>query len=99
MFILGHLFKTLSTLLHVVFQAGIILFIIRAVLSWFQPDPRQPLVAFIYQVTDPILNWIRRYVPGLGMVDISPLIAILALWFLDSFIVPSLADLGYQLLR
>lgn len=99
MFIFGHLLQALSSLLHVVFQIGIILFIVRAVMSWFQPDQRQPMVRFIYQITDPVLNTIRRYVPSIGMVDISPFIAILACWFLNNFLVPSLADLGYQLLR
>lgn len=99
MFIFGHLLKAVSSLLHIVFQLGIILFIVRAVLSWFNPDRRQPVVAFIYQIADPVLERIRRLVPSIGAVDISPLIAILALWFLDSFLVPSLADISYQLLR
>ena len=99
MFVFGHLLTTLAKLLHIVFQVGIILFIVRAVLSWFQPDSRQPVVAFIYQITDPILQRIRRLVPTVGTIDISPLIAILILWFLDNFLVPSLADIGYQLLR
>ena len=99
MFIFGHLLETLAKLLHIIFQVAIILFIVRAVMSWFQPDSRQPLVAFIYQITDPILQRIRRFIPSIGAMDISPLIAILICWFLDSFLVPSLADLGYQLLR
>ena len=99
MFIFGHLFTTLAKLLHLFFQIAIILFIVRAVMSWFQPDPRLPLVAFIHRVTDPVLDRIRRWVPAFGAIDISPLIAILACWFLDGFLVPTLSDLGYRLLH
>ena len=99
MFIFGHLFKTVASLLHIVFQVAIVLFIVRALLSWFQPDSRHPIVAFIYQVTDPVLIRIRRLIPAIGTVDISPIIAILGCWFLDSFLVRSLADLGAHLLR
>lgn len=97
MFILGHLSSAIASILHIVLQAAIILFIVRAVMSWFQPDPRQPVVAFICQITDPILGAIRRFIPSMGMIDISPLIAILIFWFLDRFLVPSLMDIGLQL--
>jgi YggT family protein len=99
MFIFGHLFKTAASLLHILLQLAILLFIVRALLSWFQPDMRHPVIAFIHQITDPVLKFIRRYIPPLGTVDLSPLIAILACWFLDSWLVGSLADLGNYLLR
>ncbi len=99
MFIIGRFFITIASLLHFILQAGIILFIVRAVMSWFQPDPRQPVVAFIYRITDPMLDLIRRYIPSFGMMDLSPLIAVLIFWFLDGFLVASIADLGARLLR
>ena len=99
MFVLGHLFTTVAKLLHFAFQLAIILFIVRAVMSWFQPDIRQPVVAFIYKITDPVLNQVRRIIPGIGTIDISPLIIIIVCWFLDSFLVSSLSDIGYQLLK
>lgn len=99
MFIFGRLFIAIAGILHIILQVGILLFIVRAIMSWFQPDPRQPVVAFIYRIADPTLDFIRRYVPSFGTVDISPLIAILICWFLDSFLVGTLSDIGYQLLR
>lgn len=99
MFIFGHLFRTVASILHIIFQLAILLFIVRALLSWFQPDLRHPVVAFIHQITDPVLRFIRRYIPSFGNVDLSPVIAILACWFLDSWLVGSLADLGRSLLR
>lgn len=99
MFAIGHLLQTLGSLLHFLLQIAILLFIVRAVMSWFQPDPRNTIVAFIAGVTDPVLNRLRRILPPLGAVDLSPLVAILICWFLDGFLVPSLKDMGYHLLK
>ncbi|MDI6857584.1 MAG: YggT family protein [Dehalococcoidia bacterium] len=52
---------------------------IRAVLSWFMLDPRNPLVNALDQITEPILEPLRRVVPRLGMIDITPMVAILIL--------------------
>jgi YggT family protein len=61
-----------------------ILLVIRAVLSFFPPAPRSSplygLERFLYQVTEPVLRPIRGILPDLGGVDLSPLIAILAIW-------------------
>lgn len=99
MFIIGHLLRTLAGILHFLLQIGILLFIVRAVMSWFQPDPRNSVVAFIYSITDPVLNRLRGIIPPLGAVDLSPVVAVLLCWFLDGFLVPSLKDLGYHLLK
>jgi YggT family protein len=50
---------------------------IRALLSWFPIDPRNPLVTILYEVTEPILDPLRRVIPRLGMIDITPLVAII----------------------
>ncbi len=51
--------------------------ILRAILSWFPIDSRNPLVAFLHDITEPILAPIRQVMPRLGMVDLSPLVAII----------------------
>lgn len=99
MFVIGHLLQTLARLLHFVFQIAVVVFLARAVLSWFAPDPRQPFIGFIYRISDPVLDRIRRVVPPVGAFDLSPVIAIAFFWFLDSFLVPSLRDAGYHLLK
>jgi YggT family protein len=98
MYVVGYLLRALAGILHLVLQLGIILFLVRAVLSWFQPDTRQPLVAFIFSITDPVLERLRRIIPPLGMVDLSPFFAILMLWFLDNFLVPVLKRMGEGML-
>ncbi len=52
---------------------------LRAIISWFPIDPRSPLVSVLDQITEPILEPLRRIVPRLGMIDITPLVAILLL--------------------
>ena len=98
MYVLGYLLRAVTGILHFVLQLGIILFLVRAVLSWFSPDTRQPVIAFIYSITDPVLDRIRRLIPAIGMVDLSPFFAIAALWFLDNFLVPVLRRMAEGML-
>jgi YggT family protein len=49
----------------------------RALLSWFPIDPNNPLVTILYEITEPILDPLRRVIPRLGMIDITPLVAII----------------------
>lgn len=52
----------------------------RALLSWFPIDPRNPLVRVLNDVTDPILEPLRRFIPRLGFIDLTPMIAIALLY-------------------
>ena len=49
----------------------------RVLLSWFRLDPYHPVVNFIYQITEPILRPLRNIIPPLGMIDISPIVALI----------------------
>jgi len=75
------------------------LVLIRAVMSWVNPDPFNPIVQFLEKYTEPILEPIRRILPlGLKLgIDISPIIAFLAIMFLKSFLVNTLLDLAVRL--
>ncbi len=57
----------------------VIAIIARALLSWFNLDPRSPLIQALNQITEPILDPIRRIMPRLGMIDLSPMVAIFLL--------------------
>jgi len=76
----------------------IIIIIVRSVLSWFNPNPYSPGVTFLIRVTEPVLHRIRRFLPlsGVGL-DLSPIIAIFALMFVQYFVVSSLYDLSASL--
>ena len=57
----------------------IVAIVARALLSWFINDPRNPLIAALDQVTEPILAPLRRVMPRTGMFDFTPLVAVLIL--------------------
>lgn len=57
------------------------------VVSWVNADPYNPLVNFIYRVTDPLLRRIRRHMPDTGMLDLSPLVAFAAIYVLQIIVI------------
>ena len=71
------------------------LIIIRALISWFNPDPYNTLFQFLYRITEPVLSIVRNAMPNLGGIDISPIVVLLAAEFLKSFLVKSLVQLAY----
>lgn len=98
MFVAENLILALANLLHLVLQAYFWIIIARAVLSWVNPDPFNPIVRFLYRVTEPVLRPIRHRLPSLSIgIDLSPMVVILAIFFLDSFLVSTLRDLALSL--
>ena len=99
MYVLANLIYALAMVLNFAITAYIWIIIIRALLSWVNPDPYNPIVRFLAAITDPVLSPIRKRLPYLGGIDISPVIVILILYFLRYFIVPTLVrfaiDLGF----
>ena len=72
--------------------------IVRALLSWVNPDPHNPIVQFLNSITEPVLYRVRQLIPMSGMgIDFSPIIVILAIVFLQSFVVQSLGTLALRL--
>lgn len=98
MFILGNFFVALARVLDIALWIYLWVIIIRALISWVNPDPYNPIVVFLRAATDPFLNWIRRVLrlPSYG-IDFSPLIAILIIYFVRMFLVRTLIQLGYRL--
>jgi YggT family protein len=97
-FLAGNLFLALANLIHLVLMAYFWIIIARAILSWVSPDPFNPIVRFLYRVTEPVLRPIRHRLPTLSMgIDLSPMVVILAIYFLDAFLVSTLRDLALNL--
>jgi YggT family protein len=91
MFIIGNLLKAIAVVLHYVLHFYMWIVIARAVLSWVNPDPYNPIVRFIHNVTEPVLYRIRTKLPlNFGGIDFSPIIVILGIIFLQNFVVNSL---------
>jgi YggT family protein len=72
------------------------LILIRALISWVNPDPYNPIVQFLHRTTDPLLDRIRRFLPPLP-IDISPIIAFILIHVLKVFIIRVLLDIAYSL--
>ena len=98
MFVAGNFVLALAKLLEIAITAYIWIIIARALISWVSPDPYNPIVRFLYRVTEPVLRPIRHRLPTFSMgLDLSPLVLILVLYFLDAFLVSSLRDLALSL--
>jgi YggT family protein len=72
-----------SNMVCLVFNLLIIAIFIRAILSWFQVDPMNPLIQALRAITDPIIEPIRNVMPRLGMIDLSPFVATILLIFIS----------------
>ncbi len=98
MFIVSNLLIALAGVLGVVLTLYTYVIIARAILSWVNPDPYNPIVRFLYNATEPILYRVRRTIPSYaGGIDFSPLIVLLGVYFLQSFLVQSIRDLAVAL--
>jgi YggT family protein len=98
MFVLGNFVAAIATILDYILTIANWLVIIRALISWVNPDPFNPLVQFLYKTTDPLLAPFRRLMPAYSMgIDISPIFALLAIWFLKLFLVRTLYGVAMRM--
>ena len=87
----------IAKVLDVVLVMFMWIVIARAILSWVSPDPYNPIVRFIHNITEPVLHQIRKRVPiNFGGIDFSPILVLLAIIFLQQFVVQSLYDLALR---
>jgi YggT family protein len=98
MFVLSNFLAAAAKVIHIALTLYMWIIIARAVISWVNPDPYNPIVRFLTSVTEPVLFAIRRRLPiHLGGIDFTPIIVILIILFLQSFVVQSLTDLARTL--
>ena len=91
MFVLANFITAIATIVDYILTIANWLIIIRALISWVNPDPYSVIVQFLYKTTEPLLEPFRRIVPmhRFGL-DISPIFALLFIWFLKLFLVRTL---------
>ena len=94
MFVVENFFTALAAVVYYVLELYIYIIVARALISWVNPDPWNPIVQFLGRVTEPALAPIRRVIGWRLGVDFSPFVLILILIFLQKFIVPSLAQMA-----
>ncbi len=96
--ILATFIQAIAQILSMVITIYIWVVIISALLTWVNPDPHNPIVQILNRLTEPVYAFVRRYIPTtIGGIDLSPIIIILALQFLDLFLVKVLFNLARSL--
>lgn len=99
MFIIGNFVRALAEVINIGLTLFMWIVIAQAVLSWVRPDPFNPIVRFINQVTEPVLFQIRRRIPTVfGGIDVAPMLVLLGVVFLRIFLVDSLMRLSMTML-
>jgi len=79
--------RVLEELLNVYFWVVII----AALLTWIEPNPYNPIVRFLYSVTEPVFDWVREHLPVFfGGIDFSPLVVIIAIQFVQVWLIPTI---------
>lgn len=97
MFVLGNFIIAIAQVLNIALTIFLWIVIIRAFISWVNPDPYNPVVQFLHRATDPFLIPISRALPPMGGLDLSPIILILIIYFMQWFVVRTLIQFGLTL--
>ena len=98
MFVISNLLAAVAKVLDIALTIFMWIIIARAILSWVSPDPYNPIVRFIHNITEPVLYQIRKRIPlNFGGIDFSPIIILLAVIFLQQFVVQSLYQFAMTL--
>ncbi|MCX8069454.1 MAG: YggT family protein [Thermodesulfovibrionales bacterium] len=98
MFIFNNFINAIASLIDIVLEMYKWIIIISALISWVNPDPYNPIVRFLRTVTEPVLRPIRKAIGyRLGPIDISPIIVILVIIFLQMFLVASLRGIAMRM--
>jgi len=99
MFIIANLLKALAFVVDSVLSIYFWIVIISALLSWVRPDPYNPIVRFIYSITEPVFYRVRKWIPFVYIsgFDLSPIVVLLAIEFLKIFLVQTLYQLAMYL--
>ncbi len=97
MFVVGNTLLGFATVLDYVLTFYTWIVIARALISWVNPDPWNPIVQFLSRATEPVLAPIRRRLGWSMGVDLSPLVVIVAIWFLQIAVVQSIKDIAVRM--
>jgi YggT family protein len=98
MFVMGNFIVAVAKIIDLALTIYMWIIIARAIISWVNPDPYNQIVQFLYRVTEPVMAPVRRWLPMRGMgIDLSPLVILLIIFFLQSFLVKSMIELAAYL--
>jgi YggT family protein len=84
----------LASFLYTILRAYIWVVIIATLMTWIEPNPYNPVVRFLYAVTEPVFDWVRQHIPVFfGGIDFSPMIVIFAIYFIQGYVIPTVVRL------
>jgi len=91
MFVLSNFITAIARVIDIILTVYMWIIIARALISWVNPDPYNKIVIFLYRVTEPVLRPVRRIIPRHSLpIDFAPLIVLLIIIFLQSFLVKTM---------
>ncbi len=94
MFLIANFIHAVAWILSYALTIYIWIIIIRALMSWVNPDPYNPIVQILHRLTEPVMAPLRHRLPDFGGIDLSPIAILLIIFFLQRFMVQSLFDLA-----
>jgi len=98
MFVLSNFVLALARIIDIVLQIYMWIIIFRALISWVNADPYNQIVIFLYKATEPVLRLVRRIIPFRNVgIDLSPMIVILVILFLQYFLVETIIQFARTL--
>ena len=98
MYIIGYFIMAVAKVLDVILITYMWVVVARAVLSWVNPDPFNPIVRFIHNVTEPVLYQVRTRIPvNFGGMDLAPIVVFAVIIFLRTFVVNSLNQMALSM--
>lgn len=97
--ILGNFLRAFAQLFHMLIQIYIIIIIVRSIISWVGTIPPNPFIMILRRLTDPVFRLVHRHLPFLivGGLDISPIVILVVLYFIDNFITGVMLDFAATL--
>jgi len=94
-FLFGNFINAVATVLDLLLNVYMWIIVARAIISWVNPSPYNPIVQFLYLATEPVLRYARRIIPPIGgTLDLSPIIVLVVIVFLRQFLLQSLLQLA-----
>lgn len=97
MLILGNLLIAVAKIADIALTLYMYIIIGRAIISWVNPDPYNPIVNFLYRATEPVLARLRNVIPHMGGLDLAPMAIILAIIFAQNFLIRTLLEIGLRM--
>jgi YggT family protein len=95
---MGVVLEGVGRVLDVALEIYMWIVIVRAILSWVQPNPYNPIVRFIYGLVDPVTNRLSRILPTrVGMIDVAAFLLILAIYLIRLVVVRMIIEAGLRL--